>query len=134
MKIAATLLLAVLLSGCTEGFTEVAPLTLVQSGDSWDGKFVRTCGYVVSTGKRCSLKVCAAGTQASSMASCAPISMVHLSSKSCLLPPLPREQWAIVGGYFLALEPNDEFSDSNRFVVRKALVQPVADQCTEGGT
>ena len=133
MKIAAPALLAVLLSGCTGGFTEATPLTLVQSGDSWDGRFIRTCGYVVATRKSCSLKVCAAGTPARAMTSCAPVSMVHLSSTSCLTAPLPREGWAKVGGYFLALEPDDKPTDRNRFVIRKALVEAVANQCIERG-
>lgn len=35
--------------------------------------------------------------------------------------------------HFLALEPDDELTDRNRFVIRKALLEAVANQCTESG-
>ncbi|TKS53655.1 hypothetical protein E4582_01945 [Luteimonas yindakuii] len=128
------MLLALLMSCDTGGFTDVTPSALVESASSWDGKFVRTCGYMVADGKRCNLNVCADGASPSSAASCQSVATIHLSSVACGQGQLPREGLAMVDGYFLALKEGSDAQDESPFVLRRALIQPVTEHCATGGT
>ena len=135
MKNVLCLMLVALLIGCgSGGFTEVTPSALVQSSSSWDGKFVRTCGYVVADGNRCNLNVCADGETTSSAASCRAVETIHLSSVACVQGQLPREGLAMIDGYFLALKQDPDLKDESPFALRRALIQPVTGQCATGGT
>jgi len=128
------LMLFATLMGCDRGgFTEVAPSALVQNGSIWDGKFVRTCGYVVADGERCNLEVCAGGDTPISAASCHPVETIHLSSVACIQGQLPSEGLAMVDGYFLALREDTRSKTESSFVLARALIQPVTEHCVTGG-
>ncbi|MFC7300381.1 hypothetical protein [Cognatiluteimonas weifangensis] len=128
------LLLAMILSGCTNEFITVEPVDLVKNGDSWDGKFVRTCGYVTTDAKTCSLRVCPPGTALEDVPGCNPISEIHLSSRAAACQynsasPHGDGFWADADGHFLALKSNDTLTDANRYALTRSLVQRLPGGC-----
>ena len=134
MRHSVLLLLAIILSGCTSGLTTVEPIDLVKNGDFWNEKLVRTCGYVTTDAKTCSLRVCPPGTELKDVPSCKPISEIHLSSRAAACQynsasPHSDGFWADADGHFLALRPNDTLTDANRFALTRSLVQRLPDGC-----